>query len=173
MVNNFNRHINFIPKIWAAPVCKIVPTVIIALVKFSDPWEFEISGDSILKAGAKEHVWVCKIQKFASSVLKSQKAQGLTSWSMGSRGSITSLLVTSRHLLQKMLWATAMSVWSLSRVCSMQFDELDEKRGGKKSSRDMVEKVTGSIELLDCETHHILSKYFFASHSFFHYFIFF
>ena len=33
----------------------------------------------------------------------------------------------------------------------MQFDELDEKRGGRKSSRDMVEKVTGSIELLDCE----------------------
>ena len=33
----------------------------------------------------------------------------------------------------------------------MQFDELDEKRGGRKSSRDMVENVTGSIELLDCE----------------------
>ena len=33
----------------------------------------------------------------------------------------------------------------------MQFDELDEKRGGRKSSRYMVEKVTGSIELLDCE----------------------
>ena len=33
----------------------------------------------------------------------------------------------------------------------MQFDELDEKRGGRKSSRDMVENVTGSIESLDCE----------------------
>ena len=33
----------------------------------------------------------------------------------------------------------------------MQFDELDEKRGGRKSSRDMVENVTGSLESLDCE----------------------
>ena len=33
----------------------------------------------------------------------------------------------------------------------MQFDELDEKRGGRKSSRDMVENVTGSIESLGCE----------------------
>ena len=33
----------------------------------------------------------------------------------------------------------------------MQFDELDEKRGGRKPSRDMVENVTGSIESLDCE----------------------